>query len=180
MSCALSVNFAFPGTCEAQFLSQARSQESQTPRDQTLQIRCLELRTAPQTPNVTKHRPEKAPLEKSTFFQGVCQRPTPHEARTFSQRVIQIPANGSVSHPSFASTLRAQPDISDRALHTTLFSASSWDSLLSPLAGFAVCTAVQKESAPANQLHRLASLGNHPLEKIDFSVSIFAQKVKSN
>ena len=39
----------------------------------------------------------------------------------FSQHVTQVPANGSSSHLSFASTLRAQPDISERALHTTLF-----------------------------------------------------------
>ena len=105
-------------------MSQARSQKNQTPPNQTLQIRCLELRTAPRTPNVAKHLLKKALLEKSRFFpRGLSETHTARGASecTFSQHVTQVPANDSVSHLGFASTLRAQPDISERALHTTLF-----------------------------------------------------------
>ena len=105
-------------------MSQARSPKNQTPPNQTLQIRCRELRNAPRTPNVAKHLLKKALVEKSSFFpRGLSETHTARGASecTASQHVTQFPANGSVSHLSFASTFRAQPDISDCAVHTALF-----------------------------------------------------------
>ena len=86
--------------------------------------------TLPQTLRCTpcpKHRQivaQGGPAGKVNFFSKEVVR-DPHRMRSkctyFFTTCYTGPCDGSFSHLSFASTLRAQPDISECAIHTTLF-----------------------------------------------------------